>query len=145
MGSKILVIDNDKELVESMKRILKRSLYDVQTAENGKEGLTVLKSFWPDLVLLELTETNECSCTEFLQKFRTLEADYAEENQDGMIEIPFIFITDSEDVIHNFNGLHTKNYACLLKPAEPDELRECVSEKIERAQQQLEAICNTEE
>jgi two-component system alkaline phosphatase synthesis response regulator PhoP len=51
---KILIIDDDPEIVESAKTMLEESGYIVWMAHNAKEALRKIKDFNPDLILLDL-------------------------------------------------------------------------------------------
>ncbi|MBU0670630.1 MAG: response regulator [Patescibacteria group bacterium] len=51
---KILFIDDDNFLRAVFGKSLKDSGFEVETAENGKTGFEKLKTFSPDLVLLDL-------------------------------------------------------------------------------------------
>lgn len=53
-GKKILVVDDDPEIVGFVEMTLKEAGYEVFTAENGKEGVKQAKAHRPDLVLLDL-------------------------------------------------------------------------------------------
>ncbi len=50
----VLVIEDEKSICDFISRILTSHDYKVTTANTGKEGLTVLTSTLPDLVLLDL-------------------------------------------------------------------------------------------
>ncbi len=52
--SKILVVDDEKAIVDILKFNLQREGYNVVTAYNGEEGLQVFEREKPDLVLLDL-------------------------------------------------------------------------------------------
>jgi DNA-binding response OmpR family regulator len=51
---RILVIDDDKDIVQTIKGNLELDGYEVLTAFNGKIGLEIAKSSRPDLVVLDL-------------------------------------------------------------------------------------------
>lgn len=51
---KILVIDDETHIRQSLADYLEDSDYDVVTAENGRQGLALISSEKPDLVLLDL-------------------------------------------------------------------------------------------
>ncbi len=51
---KILVVDDDVELVTVMKGALESKSYEVIVAYNGKEGLEKAKKEKPDLVILDI-------------------------------------------------------------------------------------------
>ncbi len=52
--TKVLVIDDDKEMTELLKVILEPNTFEVITANSGQEGIPVLKEQNPDVVLLDL-------------------------------------------------------------------------------------------
>ncbi len=54
MAKRILVVDDDKDIVERYKVALVKEGYDVLCAYSGKEGLEVLKNNPVDLVILDL-------------------------------------------------------------------------------------------
>lgn len=51
---KILIIDDDLDLVEAMKVILESRKYQVESACSGEEGLNKAKESKPDLVILDV-------------------------------------------------------------------------------------------
>lgn len=53
MAFKILVIDDEYPLREMLKDIFTIAGYTVETAENGKEGLSKIDDFCPDFVILD--------------------------------------------------------------------------------------------
>jgi DNA-binding response OmpR family regulator len=54
MAYKLLVVDDEKEIVETMKSRLIREGYDVVTAYDGEEALVRVKDDNPDVILLDL-------------------------------------------------------------------------------------------
>lgn len=53
-GEKILIIDDEKELVDIVEIYLVQEDYIVQKAFDGREGLNKFKSFKPDMVVLDI-------------------------------------------------------------------------------------------
>jgi CheY-like chemotaxis protein len=53
-AKEILIIDDDKDLVHSIRIILERFKYAVRVAYNGKEGLEKIEAKVPDLVILDV-------------------------------------------------------------------------------------------
>jgi DNA-binding response OmpR family regulator len=51
---KILVVDDDPDIVDALAMILESRGYQVVTARNGIEGLASLKAEMPDLMILDL-------------------------------------------------------------------------------------------
>lgn len=54
MSKKILVVDDDRDLVASLAQVLKAHGYDVAAAHSGAEGLKALLAERPDLVVLDV-------------------------------------------------------------------------------------------
>ena len=52
--AKILVVDDDRDLVEVLKTALEGESYEVVVAYNGKEGVAKAKKEKPDLILLDI-------------------------------------------------------------------------------------------
>jgi two-component system, response regulator YesN len=50
----VLVIEDDCTLRTVYKEILSSNGYSVKTAENGREGLEILKKLQPDVILLDI-------------------------------------------------------------------------------------------
>ena len=54
MPGKILVVDDDPDILDAVVMILESQGYDVVTARDGIEGLATLKAESPDLMILDL-------------------------------------------------------------------------------------------
>jgi DNA-binding response OmpR family regulator len=54
MAKKILVVDDDPDILEALAMILESQGYQVVTARDGVEGLANLKAEKPDLMILDL-------------------------------------------------------------------------------------------
>jgi CheY-like chemotaxis protein len=54
MNKKILIVDDDRDLVASLAQVLKGSGYEVAAAYNGADGLKALLAERPDLVILDV-------------------------------------------------------------------------------------------
>ena len=52
--SKILLIENEEFLRKLYSEFLSMSKYQVETAENGKDGFLMLETFVPDIILLDI-------------------------------------------------------------------------------------------
>ncbi len=69
--SKILVIDDDVDLLASVKLFLQSNNYEVSTAINTKTGLAVLKAFHPDLIVLDIMMDTNLEGYNFLNEFKS--------------------------------------------------------------------------
>ena len=54
MAKKVLIADDEPNIVTSLEFLMKKCGYQVQVARNGEEALALVASFRPDLVLLDV-------------------------------------------------------------------------------------------
>jgi DNA-binding response OmpR family regulator len=54
MGKKVLIVDDEPNIVVSLEFLMKQRGYDVKVAGNGEEALAVVGEFVPDLILLDV-------------------------------------------------------------------------------------------
>ena len=54
MPPKILIVDDEPDILEFIKYLLEREDYQVETAENGIEAIRKSKTFKPDLILMDV-------------------------------------------------------------------------------------------
>lgn len=52
--AKVLIIDDDPDIVEAMKVVLETKHYNVTLAKSGEEGLKKVKMEKPDLIILDV-------------------------------------------------------------------------------------------
>jgi DNA-binding response OmpR family regulator len=53
-GKRILLVDDDQEIVESMRTVLETRGYQILVARDGNQGLVMAESEGPDLVVLDM-------------------------------------------------------------------------------------------
>ena len=58
MGKKILVVDNDRLMLEFMTDLFKEQGHEVVTAEDGLSALEILKNYIPDVAFIDLVMPN---------------------------------------------------------------------------------------
>lgn len=54
MAKKVLIVDDEMNIVTALEFLLQKSGYEVMAAQNGDEALKRIESFAPDLVLLDV-------------------------------------------------------------------------------------------
>ena len=59
MMDKILIVDDDKDLITLLKSGLSRNGYQVRATISCKEGLEIFYQFLPDVVILDINVGNE--------------------------------------------------------------------------------------
>jgi len=124
--SKILIVDDDAELVESTRALLEAKGYTVLTAPNGAQGYQKAKKDKPDLMLLDVMMAHD---SEGFEVARQIKED-AETRRIPVIiitgirkakSLPFSFESDED-------WLPVK--AVLEKPIKPDVLLKKVAEAL---------------
>ncbi len=54
MPKRILIVDDEPDILKSVKFILEKAGYEVFTADDGEEGVEMAKKQRPDIILLDL-------------------------------------------------------------------------------------------
>jgi DNA-binding response OmpR family regulator len=110
MAYKLLVVDDDKDIVETLKNRLMREGYDVVVAFDGEEALAKVQQDNPDIVLLDLMMPK-------LNGFEVLE--HIRENfKDKWRPVIIISAQNELDSIKKCYGLEADHY--LTKPVTID-------------------------
>ena len=73
MANKVLIVDDDMDLVESMANLLEAKGYVVFTASNGQEGVDMAKAERPDLILLDVMMTTKDEGFNVARRLREVE------------------------------------------------------------------------
>jgi DNA-binding response OmpR family regulator len=68
----ILCIDDDPDILESLKVVLEANDYVVITAPSAEEGLRVYKEFGPDLLIVDLMMEEIDAGTSFVKELQAL-------------------------------------------------------------------------
>ena len=68
--AEILIIDDDRDLVNSVEIILQTKSYQVRSAFNGKEGYDKIKKRIPDLILLDVMMATDTEGFDLAYKLR---------------------------------------------------------------------------
>ena len=120
MRFKILVIDDEPILRESLETALKTSNYDVVTARTGEEGLERFKKENPDLVLLDhwLPGING---DEVLRSIKEDDAD-----------IPIIIMTAQGSIEMAVNSMKMGAFDFLIKPFDLEQVENLIKKGLER-------------
>jgi len=128
---KILIIDDDPDVLFALRAMLEQEGYQVLTAKTGLEGIQRVQLDKPDLILLDLMiERHDTGFT----VAKTIKADPATR------DIPIIMVSAVRDVTgFDFNqdrdGHWMKTDAFLEKPYNPEEVLKKISEMLARKNQ----------
>lgn len=108
--AKILLVDDDQNLVASLKDLLTAENYEIETAYLGKDALQLLQNFAYDLVILDWG-LPDLSGIDILKEFR---------KSGGAI--PIIFLTGQTEIIDKMEGLGSGADDYVTKPFHTREL-----------------------
>lgn len=106
MPKKILVVDDDFEIVELIRNRLEANQYTVLTASDGVAGFALANTEKPDLIVLDVLMPNMDGYT-FVQEMK---------KSDELKKIPIIIVTAKQDMEEIF--LNEGVSCCLFKPLE---------------------------
>ena len=95
MRQRILVVDDEPDLLELVRVNLKQAGFEVETAENGRQALERLQRAAPDLVILDLM-LPDLSGTEVCRRVR---------QDPALAELPVIMLTAKADEVDRVVGL----------------------------------------
>jgi len=121
----LLVVEDNTVMLDGLRDILSLEGFNVLTAANGLEGLTVLESVKPDMIISDIAMP-EMDGFEFYECVRS---------KQEWVTIPFVFLTarsEKEDVLKG-KDLGVEDY--LIKPLTRDELVSAVHARLNRSQQ----------
>ncbi|MBU2252193.1 MAG: response regulator [Proteobacteria bacterium] len=127
MAKRILIIDDDPDLVEAISMILKSKHYEVIVAYGGVEGLEKTKTEKPDLIVLDVMMPDKDGYT----VCKELKADPV------LCEIPVLLLTAVVSHISTTRyshqmGMETEADDYMDKPVEPVELVKRVEALLSR-------------
>ena len=106
---KILVVDDEKDIIQIVKYNLELNGYEVEIAENGVDAIIKAKSFKPDLILLDIMMPHK----DGIQTCIELRAN--SEYDDTLI----IFLTAKSDEQSEIKGLELGADDYISKPIKP--------------------------
>jgi Response regulators consisting of a CheY-like receiver domain and a winged-helix DNA-binding domain len=109
-GERLLLVDDEENLRSMLAAALAHSGFEVTTAANGRDALTLTKEILPDLILLDVMMPD----LDGFEVCRRLRADY--------VKVPIIFLTARDETSDKVRGLTTGGDDYLVKPFALDEL-----------------------
>lgn len=123
---KILVVDDDQNVLETVSRFLSMNGYSVDTAQTGKEAIAKSRDHFYNLVVLDI-RLPDMDGTELLTAMRDTEP--------KMVKIMFTGYPGYQNAVESLNKGAD---AYVTKPVELDELLKVIKEKLKEQDQALE-------
>ena len=119
---RILLVDDDRQNSEFLRKFLEVEGYEVFYAENGHKGWDTFSTTKPDLVLLDINMP-EMNGFELAQLIR---------ERDG--DVLLFFLTDRTEKADRLKGFDLKGNDYIPKPFYPEELIAKIKERFEYRQ-----------
>jgi DNA-binding response OmpR family regulator len=108
-GGRVLVVEDDEDIADVLRRSLRSEGYDVRTSADGVDALDVAAGFAPDLVVLDLGLPR----LDGVEVCRRLRADS---------DVPILMLTARSETEDRVGGLDSGADDYLVKPFERQEL-----------------------
>ncbi|KAB2842187.1 MAG: hybrid sensor histidine kinase/response regulator [Melioribacteraceae bacterium] len=119
---KIVLIEDDHLLSENLAELLTENGYEVIPATNGKEGIKIVKSQIPDLVISDVVLPGSSG----LEVKRTL-------NKDPLVStIPFIFLSARSDIQDVRKGMELGADDYVIKPFTNEQLLSSIKIRLNK-------------
>ena len=125
---KLLLIDDEDDVRYSFKRIFESPDLDLETAASGEEGLEVIKSFQPDLVLMDV-RMGGITGLETLRRIRQDDA-----------KLPVIMMTAFGTTQTAIEAMKLGAYDYLLKPFDVPKLKQIVADALKAARDMKQVV-----
>lgn len=123
---KVLIVDDEKDILDILKYNLSNHGYEVETAENGVDALAKMKTFKPELILLDIMMPNK-------DGIQTCIEIRANKEYDNTI---IIFLTALSDEKSEIRGLEIGADDYIAKPIKPKLLLSRVQSAFRRLQKE---------
>ena len=120
MGSKVLIVDDEREIADVVELYLKNENYQVVKCYNGRDALEAVEKEKPDLALLDVMLPDIDGFT-ILQKIRE------------KYTFPVIMLTAKTEYMDKINGLTLGADDYIAKPFNPLELMARVKAQLRRS------------
>lgn len=130
MSKRLLVVDDEPNLLRAVAACLNAEGYEVSTARSGREALVQLAEAVPDLVVSDIRMPG----MDGYQLARQLRG------APRTALVPIVFLTAKDDTADRIEGFRAGVDAYLTKPFEPDELIAVVDgilNRVERTHSQI--------
>ncbi|MCH8546674.1 MAG: response regulator transcription factor [Cryomorphaceae bacterium] len=126
--TKVLIIDDERELADSIAEFLELKGYKTAVCHNGQEAISTLKSFKTDVIICDIA----MPVMDGLELLNTIRS------EDQWNHIPFIFLTAKTTKDDMRLGMISGADDYILKPFKLTEVDEAIKTRINRSKQLLE-------
>jgi len=126
MPGKVLIIDDDVDMVEAEKMVLENNGYTVSTAYDGEEGYKKILEVSPDIIILDVMMATPEEGFQLAYKLK---------EDDKLSKIPIVMVTSiSKETGFKFNPQKDQDFLpvhqFIEKPIKPEELLEAIEKAM---------------
>lgn len=132
LKQKILVVDDEADIVELIAYNLKREGYQVYTASNGQEAVTIAKKVMPDLIILDI----------MMPKMDGIEACRIMRSMPEFKSTFMVFLTARSEEYSEIAGFNVGADDYIAKPIKPRALLSRINAILRRNAQQEDEVEN---
>jgi DNA-binding response OmpR family regulator len=122
MKKKILVIEDEKQLLKNISLLLKSENYDVISCSDGRQCINLVKQLKPDLIICDIMMPG----TDGYEILKELRKD------DTTFVIPFIFLTAKVERSDLRKGMELGADDYIFKPFKSDELLHAIQARLNK-------------
>ncbi len=126
-NARVLLVEDDRDLVDFLQHMLESEKYQVVTAMDGEDALRKARTERPDVILLDV----------LLPKMHGFEVCQRLRQDPGTCLIPIIMVTSLTAIKDRLTGFKLGADEYISKPFEPIELLARVERLIERTRQNI--------
>ncbi|MFW6138880.1 MAG: hydrogenase maturation protease [Spirochaetota bacterium] len=128
MAAKVLIIDDDVDMVEAERMVLENNGYEVEAAYDGKEGYDKIKKEKPDVIILDVMMATVEEGFQLAYKLR---------NEPDLKNLPIVMVTSVGKVTgYKFDPKKDEDYLpvteYLEKPVKPQTLLSAIEKALNK-------------
>ncbi len=138
MSKRLLVIDDEPNLLQAVAACLRTEGYEVTTARSGREALVKLAASVPDLIVSDIRMPG-MDGYQLASQIRGSQLTAL---------VPIVFLTAKDETADRIEGFRAGVDAYLTKPFEPDELVAVISsilKRVERTRAEIARLVGSKE
>jgi len=128
-GRKILVVDDEKDILELLEYNLRKEGYEVKTSIDGIESIQIAKKFRPDVILLDIMMPGQ----DGIETCRQLRA------QPELSDVYILFLTARAEEYSEIAAFETGADDYIVKPIKPRALASRINAQFRREKQRTES------
>ncbi len=124
MSNRLLIVDDEPNLLRAVAAVLRDEGFEITTARNGRDALTMVAQTPPDLIVSDVRMPG-MDGFELARRLRSVE---------HFALIPIVFLTAKDETEDRVEGFRSGVDVYLTKPFEPDELIAVIRGVLQRVQ-----------